>query len=282
MNKLIHGQQIIFDKIVTVKHTITGQDYARSILKATTDEIAAPKKKHLDYLVRCTDDPTMPITEMCRLLLDRAHNQNWPITFKALITIHELMNYGNERFFQYLASDNSSMNLDNFSDRTDGLALHMSKFVRAYGKYVSSKAISFRIVGYDFCKVKRGAGSFFSNLKTPKLFEGLSRLQIQIDDLLRFDVATVHDLSNCIIRAAYNYSYRDLVRLMSGYNDGMGNLLQKYFDMDKKNCQEALIIYKKYPAHVKMLQEFLKEAVVMFNLLFLLLLLFLYSLKSKF
>ncbi|ESO09545.1 hypothetical protein HELRODRAFT_168546 [Helobdella robusta] len=40
--------QIIFDKIVTVKHTITGQDYARSILKATTDEIAAPKKKHLD------------------------------------------------------------------------------------------------------------------------------------------------------------------------------------------------------------------------------------------
>ena len=48
MNKLIQNGLFFKDKIVTAKHTIVGEDLERSILKATTDEIALPKKKYID------------------------------------------------------------------------------------------------------------------------------------------------------------------------------------------------------------------------------------------
>ena len=48
MNRLIQNGHIIVDKLVTAKHTIVGEDVARSILKATTDEVTLPKKKYVD------------------------------------------------------------------------------------------------------------------------------------------------------------------------------------------------------------------------------------------
>ena len=47
MNKLINGQSIV-DKIVTAKHTITRQDVAKTVLKATKDDSTVPKRKHID------------------------------------------------------------------------------------------------------------------------------------------------------------------------------------------------------------------------------------------
>ena len=32
----------------------------------------------------------------------------------------------------------------------------MSMYVRCYAKYLNEKLCSFRVMGYDFCKVKRG------------------------------------------------------------------------------------------------------------------------------
>jgi len=55
---------------------------------------------------------------MANLLIERTQNPNWIVVYKALITIHNLMCYGNERFSQYLASCNTTFNLTNFVDRT--------------------------------------------------------------------------------------------------------------------------------------------------------------------
>jgi hypothetical protein len=37
-----------------------------------------------------------------------------------------------------------------------------------------------------------------------------------------------------------------LIRLFACYNDGVINLLEKYFDMNKKQCREALDLYKAF------------------------------------
>lgn len=40
--------------------------------------------------------------------------------------------------------------------------------------------------------------------------------------------------------------FRDLIRLFACYNDGVINLLEKFFDMNKKQCREALDMYKSF------------------------------------
>lgn len=60
--------------------------------------------------------------------------------------------------------------------------------------------------------------------------------------------------------------FRDLIRLFACYNDGIINLLEKYFDMNKKQCKDALDLYKKFLVRMDKVAEFLKVAeVYLFN-----------------
>ena len=40
--------QSITDRVMAAKHSLAGQGLAKSVHKATTEEIMGPKKKHLD------------------------------------------------------------------------------------------------------------------------------------------------------------------------------------------------------------------------------------------
>lgn len=59
--------------------------------------------------------------------------------------------------------------------------------------------------------------------------------------------------------------FRDLIRLFACYNDGIINLLEKYFDMNKKQCRDALDLYKKFLTRMDRVGEFLKVAEVGLN-----------------
>lgn len=58
--------------------------------------------------------------------------------------------------------------------------------------------------------------------------------------------------------------FRDLIRLFACYNDAIINLLEKYFDMNKKQCRDALDLYKKFLTRMDRVGEFLKVAEVSF------------------
>ena len=76
------------------------------------------------------------------------------VLFQALVTIHHLMGYGNERFIQYLASCNSTFNLGNFLDKSGVAGYDMSPFIRRYSKYLNEKCVAYRQMALDFCKSK--------------------------------------------------------------------------------------------------------------------------------
>lgn len=40
--------QTINDRLLAAKHSLAGQGLAKSVCKATTEELLGPKKKHLD------------------------------------------------------------------------------------------------------------------------------------------------------------------------------------------------------------------------------------------
>ncbi|XP_063379509.1 phosphatidylinositol-binding clathrin assembly protein LAP isoform X4 [Cydia fagiglandana] len=259
--------QTINDRLLAARHSIAGQGLAKSVCKATTEEMIAPKKKHLDYLVHCTNEPNVSIPQLANLLVERTQNTNWVVVYKALITVHHLLAYGNERFTQYLASSNSTFQLSNFLDKSGvqgaagaRIGYDMSPFIRRYAKYMNEKALSYRTVAFDFCKVKRGKeeGSL-RMMNAEKLLKTLPVLQAQLDALLEFD-CNANDLTNGVINMCFMLLFRDLIRLFACYNDGIINLLEKYFDMNKKNCRDALDLYKKFLIRMDRVGEFLKVA----------------------
>nr|XP_014098486.1 phosphatidylinositol-binding clathrin assembly protein LAP isoform X16 [Bactrocera oleae] len=252
--------QTINDRLLAARHSLAGQGLAKSVCKATTEECIGPKKKHLDYLVHCTNEPNVSIPHLANLLIERSQNTNWVVVYKALITTHHLMAYGNERFMQYLASSNSTFNLSNFLDKGGVQGYDMSPFIRRYAKYLNEKSLSYRAMAFDFCKVKRGKdeGSL-RTMNADKLLKTLPVLQAQLDALLEFD-CQANDLSNGVINMSFMLLFRDLIRLFACYNDGIINLLEKYFDMNKKHARDALDLYKKFLVRMDRVGEFLKVA----------------------
>nr|XP_027236207.1 phosphatidylinositol-binding clathrin assembly protein LAP-like isoform X13 [Penaeus vannamei] len=259
--------QSINDRLTAARYSLAGQGLAKSVCKATTEEVIGPKKKHLDYLLHCTNEPNVSIPQLANLLIERAQMQSWVIVFKALITVHHLMCYGNERFTQYLASSNCNFNLGGFLDKTGvagqshpQLSYDMSTFIRRYAKYINEKAISYRTVAFDFCKVKRGKeDGTLRTMPTDQLLKTLPVLQAQLDALLDFD-CTANELTNGVINSAFMLLFRDLIRLFACYNDGIINLLEKYFEMNKKQARDALDCYKKFLIRMDRVSEFLKVA----------------------
>lgn len=88
------------------------------------------------------------------------------------------------------------------------------------------------------------------------------------------------ELTNGVINSCFILLFRDLIRLFACYNDGIINLLgnlqiseckvllknflsyfqEKYFDMNKKQCREALDLYKKFLLRMDKVADFLKVA----------------------
>uniref|UniRef100_A0A1I7Z774 ENTH domain-containing protein n=1 Tax=Steinernema glaseri TaxID=37863 RepID=A0A1I7Z774_9BILA len=279
------GGQTITDRLTAAKHSLAGSQLGKTICKATTEELMAPKKKHLDYLLHCTNEPNISIPSMANLLIERTQNPNWTVVYKSLITIHNILCYGNERFSQYLASCNTTFNLGSFLDKSSSqgsrfgsssadytqsrnwatldtvvVGYDMSQHVRRYGKYISEKIHTYRLCAFDFCKVKRGReDGVLRTMHTDKLLKTLPLLQTQIDALLEFQVTSA-ELNNGVINCSFILLFRDLIRLFACYNDGIINLLEKYFDMNKKQCREALDMYKGFLQRLDKVAEFLRVA----------------------
>ncbi|XP_064206532.1 phosphatidylinositol-binding clathrin assembly protein-like isoform X5 [Anguilla rostrata] len=251
--------QSITDRIAAAQHSMTGSAISKAVCKATTHEVSGPKKKHLDYLIHCTNEMNVSIPQLADTLFERTANNSWVVVFKALITTHHLMMYGNERFIQYLASRNTLFNLSNFLDKGALQGYDMSTFIRRYSRYLNEKALSYRLVAVDFTKMKRGIDGVMRTMSTEKLIKTLPIIQNQLDALLDFE-ANPNELTNGVINAAFMLLFKDSIRLFAAYNEGVINLLEKYFDMKKNQCKDALDIYKKFLYRMTKLSEFLKVA----------------------
>ncbi|CAJ1064510.1 phosphatidylinositol binding clathrin assembly protein a isoform X9 [Xyrichtys novacula] len=251
--------QSITDRITAAQHSVTGSAISKTVCKATTHEIMGPKKKHLDYLIQCTNEMNVNIPQLADTLFERTTNTSWVVVFKSLITTHHLMVYGNERFIQYLASRNTLFNLSNFLDKSGLQGYDMSTFIRRYSRYLNEKAVSYRQVAFDFTKVKRGSDGVMRTMNTEKLLKTIPIIQNQMDVLLDFNV-NANELTNGVINAAFMLLFKDAIRLFAAYNEGIINLLEKYFDMKKIQCKEGLDIYKKFLTRMTRISEFLKVA----------------------
>jgi len=250
----------VIDRVESAKHIIQGSPIGRAVAKATSREIIGPKRKHVEYLTQVINFANVNVPYLVDLLFERTQNSSWIVTFKGLIVFHHLMSNGNERFIQCMASRSSTWMLQNFLDKSGVQGYDMSHAIRRYSHYLSEKAAIYRTMGYDICRAPRGKeNGVVRNMDTTKLLKALPELQRHLDALLSTDISS-NDLTNGVITAAFMLLFKDLIRLFAGYNDGIINLLEQYFDMKKQECKAALDIYKKFVNRMERVSSFLSVA----------------------
>ncbi|XP_044091688.1 phosphatidylinositol-binding clathrin assembly protein-like [Neovison vison] len=236
-----------------------GSSASKAALGATTDEPMEPKAKHLADLIQYINGTNMSVDHLADVLSEKTGNSSWVVVFKALVTVHHLMVHGNERFIQHLASRNSLFTLHNFLDKSVIEGYTMSTFIRRYSRYLNEKSLAYRLIASDITKTKRGTDGTMRTMDTKQLLNTLPVIQTQFDALLNFN-ANPDELTNGIIHAAFMLLFKDSLRLFAAYNEGILNLLDKYFDMRKNQCKESLDIYIKFLERTAKLAQFLKVA----------------------
>nr|XP_057908965.1 clathrin coat assembly protein AP180 isoform X2 [Doryrhamphus excisus] len=251
--------QTLTDRIAAAQYTLTGSEVSRAVCKSTTHEQTAPKKKHLEYLIQASQDTSGNVPQMADTLIERAGNASWVVVFKALITTHHLMVHGNEKFLQFLSSRNTLFNLANFLDKTGSHGYDMSTFIRRYSRYLNEKSFTYRQMSFDFVRVKKGAEGAMRTMTVEKLLKGMPILQGQIDALLDFEVHPP-ELNNGVINACFLLLFKDLIKLYACYNDGIINLLEKFFQMKRSQCKDGLEIYKRFLTRMTRVSDFFKIA----------------------
>ncbi|XP_062510220.1 phosphatidylinositol-binding clathrin assembly protein-like [Corticium candelabrum] len=250
----------VADRLTAGVHTLTGQHLAKVVAKASSHEVMGPKKKHVDTLIALTNSPTFSMPDLGSDIFSRCQNSSWIVVFKALITCHNLMSRGHERFLQYVASRTSLFVLDNFLDKGGLQAYDMSTFIRRYANFLNEKAFAYRQMGYDFCRVSRGKeDGYLRTLDQAKLLQALPVLERLVDALLAMEV-TAEELTNGVINGAFVMLFRDLIKLFTCYNDGVINLLAKFYELKKQQARDGLALYRKFVVKMDRINEFMKVA----------------------
>ena len=262
--------QSLEDKLYAIKYFLSGQSILFVVLKSTTTELIGPKKKHLNYLVNMTNEPNVPIPKLVKHLMRRSRNPEWSIAFKTIITIHHLMDYGNERFIQNLASSpinhRSFESLCSFVDSNSTIGYNMSIFLRRYSRYINFKVKTYLSTGINFCRTtkQQTTGSSgenlvqleLKNMPLDRLLTIIGLLQQQFDTLLAFD-ASASNLCNGIINAAFSMLYKDFVKLYLAYQSAIIRLLELYFKVQQlKLAREMLEAYKKFLVRMNKVNDF--------------------------
>lgn len=249
----------VADKLDVARHSLGGSTIAKAICKASSREIMGPKKKHVFYLLVCTDNEQVNIANLAELLFERSRMSSWVIVSKSLVTFHNLMSAGNERFLQHLGTRTTLWNLENFLDKGSVTEYDMSSFIRRYSNYLTRKVKSYVEMNYDFCRAKRGPDGPLKSLETPKLLKALVEIQILLDVLLEVDLQS-SEFNNGVINSAFVLLFKDMIKLFACYNDGIINLLEKYYEMGKEDCKESLNVYKKFTSQIDSVKKFFNVA----------------------
>ncbi|XP_018647361.1 phosphatidylinositol-binding clathrin assembly protein, putative [Schistosoma mansoni] len=240
--------QSLSDLVTAMKYTLSGSVVVKVIAKLQQKKCALLKEN------------ICPVPDFANQIVIRTQHSNLVVVFKALLTIHHLMQFGNERFSQYIASNNCHFYVPSLHDRNSIQAHGISVFLRPYAKYLDEKAASYREVAFDFCRLKRGKeDGDMRTMPQDKLMKTLPVIEKQLDALLMFD-ATLNELSNSLLRVAHLSLYRDLIRLYAVYNEGMINLIGRYFTMSKRDCRVSLEIYKNFLKRMESMNTFVKVA----------------------
>ncbi|KAE9605313.1 putative ANTH domain-containing protein [Lupinus albus] len=247
-------------------------DYADldvAIVKATNHVECPPKERHLRKIhfavsaVQPRADVAYCIHSLARRL---AKTRNWTVALKTLIVIHRLLREGDPTFREELLNFSQRgriLQLSNFKDESSPIAWDCSAWVRTYAFFLEERLECFRILKYDIeaerlpksAPGQEKGHSRTRDLDSEELLEQLPALQKLLYRLVgcRPEGAA---FSNHVIQYALALVLKESFKIYCAINDGIINLVDKFFEMSRHEAIKALDVYKRAGQQAASLSDF--------------------------
>ncbi|KAJ9135752.1 hypothetical protein P3X46_032901 [Hevea brasiliensis] len=247
-------------------------DYAEldvAVVKATNHVECPPKERHLRKILIATSAirPRADVAYCIHALSRRlAKTHNWTVALKTLIVIHRLLREGDPTFREELLNFSQRgriLQLSNFKDDSSPIAWDCSAWVRTYALFLEERLECFRILKYDIeaeriPRPAQGQDKGYSRtreLVSEELLEQLPALQHLLYRLVgcRPEGAAV---SNYVIQYALALVLKESFKIYCAINDGIINLVDKFFEMPRHEAFTALDVYKRAGQQAGSLSDF--------------------------
>ncbi|KAF4124880.1 phosphatidylinositol-binding clathrin assembly protein [Geosmithia morbida] len=227
--------------------------FEKSVRGATKIKNAPPKTKYIEHILVATHSGESGVADVLFALQNRLRDSTWTVVFKSLITIHLMMREGSpDVTLSYISRHRNMLAISHFAD-----AVTQGRNIRHYSTYLAERVRSYRDTGTDWVRV--GENKLENTTVEKGLLRQTESVQRQLHALLKCDLL-LNEPENEITITAFRLLVLDLLSLFQVANQGLINILGRFFEMSKPDAERAMDIYRTFTRQTEVVVAFLGVA----------------------